>query len=77
MFSGYFFLQKGYLCAETLQMSEQIYDIIDKQPSWAGEIIIDDRLDLSIGYRLREARLHGYPKGLCVTKQVQCLPDSF
>lgn len=39
-------------------------------PILGGDVVLDDRLEMSIGRRVREAKLQGYPLAICLGKQV-------
>lgn len=43
---------------------------LDQVPYGGGEVILDDRDDLTIGRRLKEARITGYPMIVVVGKAV-------
>ncbi|KAF6018990.1 PARS2 [Bugula neritina] len=61
--------KKGYKFEETLHIAEQVYDELERIPSTRGEVVIDDRFNQSIGQRIRDAKLMGFPLALCVSKQ--------
>lgn len=44
-------------------------DILSKRPGWHGEVIIDDRSDVSTGVKLKEALLMGFPWIFVIAKQ--------
>ncbi|XP_067936202.1 probable proline--tRNA ligase, mitochondrial [Watersipora subatra] len=65
--------KKGYKYAETREVADRLYDCIERDPRLRGEVVMDDRVDHSIGFRLREAKLLGYPLAICVNKKA--LPE--
>lgn len=62
------FIQKGHRFNETYSIACDLFDTMD--PALGGDVVLDDRIDMSIGHRLREAKLQGYPLALCLGKQV-------
>lgn len=52
-------------------MAEQLYDRIVATGGFYNEVVLDDRVDLSIGQRLRLARQSGYPFAICIGKEVR------
>ena len=65
------FLQEGYKSDVTMAMAESLYDeITAKFHHLSSEVVIDDRLQMSIGQRLHSARVSGYPHVVILGKQV-------
>jgi len=56
-----------------MALAESIYDeIMAKCPALTTEVVIDDRLHMSIGQRLHANRASGYPHAVILGKKV-CL----
>lgn len=58
----------GNLCDELYMSTQQI-------PGFCDNVIIDDRSDLTIGYRLLKAKRTGYPYIVVIGKSVATSPD--
>ncbi|KAJ1521253.1 hypothetical protein ONE63_002936 [Megalurothrips usitatus] len=50
-------------------LTQGLYDLIDCQPGFKNDVIVDDRSNLSIGRRLTEARRIGYPLIIVIGKK--------
>jgi len=54
-----------------MAMAESLYDeLTTKFHHLGSEVVIDDRLQMSIGQRLHSARVSGYPHVVILGKQV-------
>jgi len=64
-------VQEGYKADVTMSMAELLYDeLVTKCPQLSTEVVIDDRLQLSIGQRFHHARAVGYPHVVVLGKKV-------
>jgi len=64
-------LQEGYKADFTMAMAESLYDeLVAKFRHLSTEVVIDDRLQMSIGQRLHYARSSGYPHAVILGKKV-------
>jgi len=64
-------LQEGFECDRTFALAEAAYDVLDSTPHLAGEVLLDDRLRLTIGNRVNDAKVAGYPYVMCLGKKVR------
>ncbi|CAH1244108.1 PARS2 [Branchiostoma lanceolatum] len=63
--------KKGSKEEAAAQLAEDLYDIIPQQlPHLKGEVLLDDRSHMTIGKRLKDANVLGYPYVIVVGKQV-------
>ena len=62
-------VQKGYRSDETFNLACDLYDSMEQR--LGGDVVLDDRINTSIGSRLYEARLQGYPIAVCLGKKVR------
>ena len=62
--------QKGHRFDETWALTEGLYDHLERTPSLRGEVVIDDRIDLSIGERIKQMARAGYPFLVGIGKKV-------
>jgi len=54
-----------------MALAESIYDeLTAKCSQLSTEVVIDDRLQMSIGQRLHDARTFGYPRVIILGKKV-------
>jgi len=54
-----------------MALAESIYDeLTGKCPALKTEVVIDDRLQMSIGQRLHDTRAFGYPHAIILGKKV-------
>ena len=60
--------KEGYRSDETTSISEILYDELNKLPALYGEVILDDRIKLSIGRRIKHAQQLGFPYIIAVGK---------
>ncbi|KAK3813186.1 MAG: hypothetical protein J3Q66DRAFT_442415 [Benniella sp.] len=44
-----------------VQAAENAYDVVQKALNARSEVIIDDRMDVTLGYKMKDAELIGYP----------------
>ncbi len=58
--------------AETLKLAENLHSCLSAVPSLQSEVVLDDRLDMSIGYRIKQADIKGYPYAVILGKKVKC-----
>jgi len=64
-------LQEGYKCDITIALAESVYDELTTSfRNLSSEVVIDDRLHLSIGHRLYDARAAGYPHVVVLGRKV-------
>ena len=61
--------QEGHKSDVSLALSETLYRELSDLPNLDGEVVLDDRLSLSIGKRLYQARQLGYPLAIVAGKQ--------
>jgi len=53
-----------------MELAESIYDELTACPALKTEVVINDRLHMSIGQRLRDTRAFGYPHAIVLGKKV-------
>ena len=57
-----------------MALAESVYDELTKEcPALKTEVVIDDRLHMSIGQRLNDAHASGYPHAIVLGKKVSWL----
>ncbi|XP_066298815.1 probable proline--tRNA ligase, mitochondrial [Branchiostoma lanceolatum] len=62
--------KKGSKEEAAAQLAEDLYDIIPQElPHLKGEVLLDDRSHMTIGKRLKDANVLGYPYVIVVGKQ--------
>ena len=55
-----------------MELAESIYDeLTQKCPALRTEVVIDDRLQMSIGQRLCDTHAAGYPHAIVLGKKVR------
>lgn len=63
-------LKKGASEARFKEITENLYQALQSIPSLVGEIIIDDRLSITIGRRVVDAKLQGFPYAVVIGNKV-------
>ena len=71
VFTGMFILQEGYKAEVTMALAENLYEKLTSLPQLETEVVIDDRLSISIGKRLNNAKQLGYPYVIIAGKKVK------
>lgn len=61
----------------TKELADLLYDRLNALPNLRGEVVIDDRLHLSIGQRLQLATASGFPYVVALGKQAGKIPFIF
>lgn len=61
----------------TKELADRLYDRLSDLPNLRGEVVIDDRLHLSIGQRLQLATASGFPYVVALGKQAGKILSSF
>lgn len=69
--------KEGYQSKETMDLAMALSDQIINMPNLNGEVVIDDRLHMTIGKRLYEAKRIGYPHIVIVGKRALESPPQF
>ncbi|ESO07197.1 hypothetical protein HELRODRAFT_76349, partial [Helobdella robusta] len=68
--------KEGYKSDVTWGMSESLYDRLTDTTNLHDEVVIDDRLHMSIGQRLNQAVASGYPYIVALGKKVAIFPTT-
>ena len=63
-------VQEGYKADVTLDLADRLCTTLTSLPGLAGEVVLDDRLKLSIGRRLTQAKQMGFPHTIVIGKKV-------
>ncbi len=63
--------QAGYKSETFFQLAEDLSDQLNSMPGLTGEVVIDDRTQMTVGKRLYEARRLGYPHVVIIGKKVR------
>lgn len=61
--------KEGFRSDVTKELADLLYDRLNTLPNLRGEVVIDDRLHLSIGQRLQLATASGFPYVVALGKQ--------
>ncbi|KAM9327277.1 putative proline--tRNA ligase, mitochondrial [Gastrophryne carolinensis] len=69
--------KKGSKEIAALPAAEELYDVICTVPHMRGEVVLDDRDHLTIGKRLKEAHMMGYPYLIVAGKRATESPPQF
>ncbi|CAI9725144.1 probable proline--tRNA ligase, mitochondrial [Octopus vulgaris] len=69
--------KEGYKSDETFDLAVSLSDQLTSRPHINGEVVIDDRLQMTVGRRLYEAKRIGYPYIVIVGKRSLESPPQF